>query len=122
MSRVDYAARLGDYPKIKKTIVRLLEWMDAHTNIHFIYPTQIINEVGVSEDDLMIACALLVQDGTLRRFYRIRPRTSNSFVRGTFASPEGIPGKLRGNFDEVIDREESEIVTVFGRPDSAEER
>ena len=121
MSRADFSNLAIEHPEFAELLRRVDGWLQSHPQIRYVDPARLAKDFkDITEDDLLIAFAVLVSAGKLRRLYRVRPRTSYTFVNGVFESPAEIPQTLRDSVDNIVDLDDAEVVTVFGRAGGGE--
>ena len=124
MSRVDFTSFAAKHPEFDRIFSQVDQWMKSHRTVRYVEPERVARDLAdVSTDDLLVAFAVLVNEGHLSRYYKVRPRYSHTFVDKVFNSPEEIRQQvLRDASDRIVDLDEVDVVTVFGRQGGDERR
>jgi hypothetical protein len=114
MSPEEFMSLVSEHGAAEPALAGVGQWLRSHPTIRFIEPKRVAKDLKISERDLVRVLSVLVSAGRLRAYYKVRPRTSNTFVDELFTSVGEIPRKLLDAFSQPIDLDDAEIVTVFG--------
>jgi hypothetical protein len=115
MSPTNFDALAKQHPKYQRALRRLATWLDAHADAAIINPIALAKDVPeVDIVALAEALTLLVQNGWLRRVYKVL--TPNGVLaEGEFDDPSTIPARLPDRRENYFDTAEADVIPVFRR-------